>query len=247
MEREFCKEEKEKKLILKWISYAVLSTNCHKDREDTQTTWVFYSVVLRCVPSSSSFLFVVAVLPLQIMRNHLEIERMTACPRNIATVTGPRPLSHPVSLLQLLLAIMTLVSTKLASHGNDHVLCPAPLPTLHSNNKTGKTGKTNKTKVSSYFGLFFSFIYFLLASFFLPFYVKSPQWAVERGGGDTHMCPSLSGPICLAAGQFETCAKRQEEGQLSVPQPCISLPLPTPPPLLSSLLFVARVRDLLNL
>lgn len=108
---------------------------------------------------------------------------------------------------------------------------PLSLPTLHSNNKTGKTGKTNKTKVSSYFGLFFSFIYFLLASFFYLFMLNHRSGR-ERGGGEaggaTHMCPSLSGPISLAAGQFETCAKRQEEGQLSVPPPPPSLLLSCP-------------------
>lgn len=137
---------------------------------------------------------------------------------------------------------MTLVSTKLASHGNDHVLPPAPhtpLPTLIIKQPRHLPAwKTNKTKVSSYFGLFF----YLLS--FLPFYVKSPQQAGAGAGGrsDTHMCPSLSGPISKAAGQFETCAKRQKWQKMKKRKKGSWLSVP-----LSELLFVARVRDLLNL
>lgn len=54
----------------------------------------------------------------------------------------------------------------------------------------------------------------------------------------------------MAAGQFETCAKRQkwrlklqEKEEAAVCPPTLSPPLPR----LCSLLFVARVRDLLNL
>lgn len=50
-------------------------------------TWVFYLVVFRLFSLFLHHLLLVVVVgPLQIMRNHFEIERMTACPRNIATV-----------------------------------------------------------------------------------------------------------------------------------------------------------------
>lgn len=53
---------------------------------------MFYLVVFRLFSLFLHHLLLVFVVivvvvgPLQIMRNHFEIERMTACPRNIATV-----------------------------------------------------------------------------------------------------------------------------------------------------------------
>lgn len=94
--------------------------------------------------------------------------------------------------------------------------------------------KTNKTKVSSYFGLFF----YLLS--FLPFYVKSPQ-QVGRGRwlGHTHVSfvvrtnKHSRRTIRNLRKKAKVEEEAEEEGQLPVS--------------LSELLFVARVRDLLNL
>lgn len=66
-------------------------------------TWVFYLVVFRLFSLFLHHLLVVLVVvvgALQIMRNHFEIERMTACPRNIATVVVSQclPVAAPPSL-----------------------------------------------------------------------------------------------------------------------------------------------------
>lgn len=190
---------KEKKLILKWISYAVLSTNCHKVRKDT-ATWVFYLVVLRWI-----FFFYL-----------LHLLRCCCC---CPTANYAKPFGNwthdsmsqiysytcsalPPPLTRCIPSPATFIHYDIGQHKTckswkwpcalANPLGPYP-PALDSYNKTGKTWKTNKTKVSSYFGLFCSFIYFLLP--FLPFYVKSPQRAVGRGmhwvqgdaGGCTHV------------------------------------------------------------
>lgn len=93
--------------------------------------------------------------------------------------------------------------------------------------------KTNKTKVSSYFGLFF----YLLS--FLPFYVKSPQQAGRGRGWHTHVSfvvrtnKHSRRTIRNLRKKAKVEEEAEEEGQLPVS--------------LSELLFVARVRDLLNL
>lgn len=133
---------------------------------------------------------------------------------------------------------MTLVSTKLASHGNDHVLATPPLlssPTvIIKQPRHLPAWKTNKTKVSSYFGLFF----YLLS--FLPFYVKSPQQARAGGRGwHTHVSfvvrtnKHSRRTIRNLRKKAKVEEEAEEEGQLPVS--------------LSELLFVARVCDLLNL
>lgn len=184
------------------------------------------------------------------MRNHFEIERMTACPRNIATVVVSQclpvspcccPLSLPFnpfcsyfyplwhwSAQNLQVMEMTMCLPQLLSSPTVIIKQPRHLPAW----------KTNKTKVSSYFGLFF----YLLS--FLPFYVKSPQQAgaeaVERGwGGHTHVSfvvrtnKHSRRTIRNLRKKAKVEEAAEEEGQLPVSQ--------------SELLFVARVRDLLNL